>query len=117
MFKIGLALAATLVSHFIGVTYAAEKIALTCTGTALDIPTKRASPGDLSIVIDLTERTLSVGGRPLPIEKITDIKIDFNGFSDSHQKMHWFGWLDRLSGQANVTTAYNGKPWTQHGHL
>jgi hypothetical protein len=93
-----------------GQASAADKLALICEGTSDWYDKGGRLPKDLSIIVDLDGRTLSIGGPPLPITKLTEGRIDFNGFADQGETTHFWGHVDRISGNARVWCMFRGKP-------
>jgi hypothetical protein len=89
-------------------TYAADKIALTCSGTAFSQTNKMGDTPvpPTTIIIDL-ERRLVTGslGQFSVNDKTTENEIGFN--ADSGDGTRWWGHVDRFTGQTTVTAWRN----------
>jgi hypothetical protein len=93
---------------FSGVSYAADKIALTCTGSFLKNDTLLPG-GDrtYSFVVDLDRNAVNFGysiatgaGDDIPITKATDNYIQFG--SPALSEPYWEGELDRYTGSLHL---------------
>ena len=97
MSKIGLiAFAAALI--LTGVSYAADKIALTCSGTVMVPPLPGSSPTttDRSFVVDFDNGTVMSTDGQSSITEVTENQVRFQGSDDKHNK-HWDGVIDRYA--------------------
>jgi hypothetical protein len=97
------------------VSYAADQIALTCSGTRVVEGTKELA-SNLSLIIDLKRGIVTVGSiGDLSIVKRTETSIHFNGNSKDGQTV-WRGDVDRFSGVA-VVSAFRNKGVVMHYQL
>jgi len=106
--KFGLIALVTVLTLLTGLSYAADKIALTCSGTILSAGTKEPAPNQ-SLVIDLDRGIVKFGSiGELAIVKRTETSVYFNGNSEDGQTA-WQGDIDRFSGVAVVSVWRNDK--------
>jgi hypothetical protein len=104
--KFGLIALATVLTLLTELSYAADKIALTCSGTVVSAGTKEPAPNQ-SLVVDLDRGIVtfeSIG--ELSIIKRTENSVSFKGSSEDGQTM-WQGDIDRSSGVAVVSVWRN----------
>jgi hypothetical protein len=112
--KIGLIALAT-VLILTGLSYAAGKIALTCSGTIVSAGTKEPAP-NLSLVIDLDRGIVTLGSiGELSIVKRTENSVSFKGSSEDGQTV-WQGDVDRFSG-LTVVSVWRNKQILLHYQL
>ena len=89
-----------------GVSYAADKIALTCSGTMVSAGIKEPAPNQ-SLVVDLDRGIVTIGSiGQLSIVKRTENSVSFKGSSEDGQTV-WQGDVDRFSGFAVVSVWRN----------
>jgi len=99
-----------------GITvYAAETIALTCSGTIVSGGTKEPAPNQ-SLVVDLDRGIVTIGSiGELSIVKRTESSISFKGSSEDGQTL-WQGDVDRFSG-LTVVSVWRNKEILLHYQL
>ena len=106
MSKFGLIALVTVLTLLTGLSYAADKIALTCSGTMVSAGAKEPAPNQ-SLVIDLDRGIVKFGSiGELAIVKRTETSVYFNGNSEDGQTV-WQGDIDRFSGLAVVSVRRN----------
>jgi hypothetical protein len=106
--KFGLIALVTVLTLLSGVSYAADKIALTCSGTMVSAGIKKPAPNQ-SLVVDLDRgivTIVSIG--ELSIVTRTESSVSFKGRSEDGQTA-WQGDIDRFSGVAVVSVWRNDK--------
>ena len=97
MSKFGLIALVTVLTLLTGLSYAADKIALTCSGTMVSAGIKKPAPNQ-SVVVDLDRGIVTIGSSgELSIVKRTENSVSFNGSSEDGQTV-WQGDVDRFSG-------------------
>ena len=108
MSKFGLIALATVLTLLTGLSYAADKIALTCSGTMVASGTKETAPSQ-SLLIDLDRGIVTIGSiGKLSITKRTENSVSFEGKTEDGQTV-WRGDVDRFSGLAVVSVWRNKK--------
>ena len=112
--KIGLIALAT-VLILTGLSYAADTIALTCSGTIVSGGTKEPAPNQ-SLVVDLDRGIVTIGSiGELSIVKRTENSVSFKGSSEDGQTV-WQGDVDRFSG-LTVVSVWRNKEILLHYQL
>ena len=108
MSKFGLIALVTVLTLLSGVSYAADKIALTCSGTMVSAGIKKPAPNQ-SLVVDLDRGIVTIESiGELSIVTRTESSVSFKGRSEDGQTA-WQGDIDRFSGVAVVSVWRNDK--------
>ena len=106
MSKFGLIALVTVLTLLSGVSYAADKIALTCSGTMVSAGIKKPAPNQ-SLVVDLDRGIVTIESiGELSIVTRTESSVSFKGRSEDGQTA-WQGDIDRFSGLAVVSVWRN----------
>ena len=85
-----------------GVSYAAEKIILACSGTVTVNAGPRGPASPMSLVIDLDQQTVTTNLGDFSITKLTDNSVEFEKRRSQDSFLEKMGRLDRISGSADV---------------
>jgi hypothetical protein len=99
--KIGLLVfVVTLTFPLSGVSYATDKITLTCSGMQWDgsFPIKKETVPPQSTIIDLDKGIVTMPLGDSDLGEITESYVTFAGVSDD-RKRSWKGRIDRISGR------------------
>jgi hypothetical protein len=112
--KFGLIALATVLTLLTELSYAADKIALTCSGTVVSAGTKEPAPNQ-SLVVDLDRIVTIESIGELTIVKRTEHSVSFKGSSEDGQTV-WQGDLDRFSG-LTVVNVWRNKEALLHYQL
>ena len=116
MSKIGLLAFTAAAIAVAGVSYAADKITLSCSGTTTFYPVLNKRPSGVgSILIDLDNGIVltNPGNHSVPIIKITEESIMFGGPPDGGSgEGGWLvsGSIDRISGVVSMSVSGNRGP-------
>jgi hypothetical protein len=100
----------TLLALFAGVSYAADKITLTCSGMQWDksFPIKKEIVPPQSVIIDLDKGIVTMPLGESDLSEITENYMTFAGVSDD-RKRSWKGRIDRISGAGYVTITFGSE--------
>jgi hypothetical protein len=100
----------TLLALFTGVSYAADKITLTCSGMQWDgrVPIKKEAVPPQSVIIDLDKGIVTMPLGDSDLSEITENYVMFAGVSDD-RKRSWKGRIDRISGSGYVTMSFGSE--------
>jgi len=106
--KTGLLGLTTVLTLLTGLGYAADKIALTCSGTMVSAGVKKPAPNQ-SLVVDLDRGIVTIESiGELSIVTRTESSVSFKGRSEDGQTA-WQGDIDRFSGVAVVSVWRNNE--------
>ena len=111
MSKIGLLVFfVTLTFPLSGVSYAADKITLTCSGLLWDgrFPIKKETVPPQSVTIDPDKGIVTMPLGDSDLSEITENYVMFAGVSDD-RKRSWRGRIDRISGSGYVTMSFGSE--------
>jgi hypothetical protein len=100
----------TLTFPLSGVSYATDKITLTCSGMQWDgsFPIKKETVPPQSVIIDLDKGIVTMPLGDSDLSEITENYMTFAGVSDD-RKRSWKGRIDRISGAGYVTITFGSE--------